>query len=210
MVGWVLAESLHLVMDQWIQYKLGKQYLVKKITLPWESNPGPTPIRGGPVTIIASAGLKYIFGYFEEHGWWRSDIRETEFSFFFKIGGIHSAQTWKYSSFEERPKFSKQVLKESTCGSISNLANVRTFPCDSQSVKYLTLFFPHRLIFQYYGWINWVCVGWGGSIIWKNVIGNIFHQALHHKDTPKGIFTQAHQAVIQKGLGILTLCLANL
>ena len=25
----------------WIQCKLGKQYLVKKFTLPWESNPGP-------------------------------------------------------------------------------------------------------------------------------------------------------------------------
>ena len=46
MGGWVMAESLHLVMDQWIQYKLGKQYLLKKITLPWESNPGPIPIRG--------------------------------------------------------------------------------------------------------------------------------------------------------------------
>ena len=66
MGGRVLAESLHLVMDQWIQYKLGKQYLLKKITLPWELNPGPTPIRGGPVTIIASVGLKYIFGYFED------------------------------------------------------------------------------------------------------------------------------------------------
>ena len=41
MGGWVMAESLHLVMDQWIQ--LGKHYLLKKITLPWESNPGPTP-----------------------------------------------------------------------------------------------------------------------------------------------------------------------
>ena len=25
----------------WIRCKLGKQYLVKKFTLPWESNPGP-------------------------------------------------------------------------------------------------------------------------------------------------------------------------
>ena len=25
-----MAESLHLVMDQWIQYKLGKQYLLKE------------------------------------------------------------------------------------------------------------------------------------------------------------------------------------
>ena len=31
-------------------------FFLKKITLPWESNPGPTPIRGGPVTIIASVG----------------------------------------------------------------------------------------------------------------------------------------------------------
>jgi len=44
----------------WIQCKLGKQYLEKKFTLPWESNPGPTPIRGGPATILASVGLKYI------------------------------------------------------------------------------------------------------------------------------------------------------
>ena len=36
----------------WIQSKLGKQYLWNKVTLPWESNPGPTPIRGDLVTII--------------------------------------------------------------------------------------------------------------------------------------------------------------
>ena len=47
-------------MDQWIQYKLGKQYLLKKITLPWESNPGPTPIRGDPATLVASVGLKKL------------------------------------------------------------------------------------------------------------------------------------------------------
>ena len=45
-------------MTQWIQYKLGKQYLLKKVTLPWESNPGPTPIRGDPATLVASVGLK--------------------------------------------------------------------------------------------------------------------------------------------------------
>ena len=41
---WVLewmAESLHQGLAQWIQCKLGKQYLWKKVTLPWESNPGP-------------------------------------------------------------------------------------------------------------------------------------------------------------------------
>ena len=42
----------------WIQCKLGKQYLVKKFTLPWESNPGPTPIRGDTATLVASVGLK--------------------------------------------------------------------------------------------------------------------------------------------------------
>ena len=42
----------------WIQSKLGKQYLVKKFTLPWESNPGPTPFRGDTATLIASVGLK--------------------------------------------------------------------------------------------------------------------------------------------------------
>merc|ERR1711994_667262 len=45
-------------MTQWIQYKLGKQDLLKKVTLPWESNPGPTPIRGDPATLVASVGLK--------------------------------------------------------------------------------------------------------------------------------------------------------
>ena len=35
-------------MTQWIQYKLGKQYLLK--------NPGPTPIRGDPATLVASVG----------------------------------------------------------------------------------------------------------------------------------------------------------
>ena len=44
----------------WIQCKLGKQYLVKKCTLPWESNPGPTPIRGDTATLIASVGLKKL------------------------------------------------------------------------------------------------------------------------------------------------------
>ena len=54
-----MAESLHMViMAQWIQYKLGKQYLWNKVTLPWESNPGPTPIRGDLATIIVSVGLK--------------------------------------------------------------------------------------------------------------------------------------------------------
>ena len=47
-------------MTQWIQYKLGKQYLLKKVTLPWESNPGPTPIRGDPATLVASVGLKKV------------------------------------------------------------------------------------------------------------------------------------------------------
>ena len=28
----------------WIQCKLGKQHLVKKVTLPWELNPGPHPV----------------------------------------------------------------------------------------------------------------------------------------------------------------------
>ena len=42
----------------WIQRKLGKQYSVKKFTLPWESNPGPTPIRGELATLIVSVGLK--------------------------------------------------------------------------------------------------------------------------------------------------------
>ena len=56
-----MAESLHLVMDQWIQCKLGKQYLLKKFTLTWESNPGPTPIRGDPATLVASVGLKNLW-----------------------------------------------------------------------------------------------------------------------------------------------------
>ena len=47
----------------WIQCKLGKQYLVKKFTLPWESNPGPTPIRGDTATLIASVGLKKTCGH---------------------------------------------------------------------------------------------------------------------------------------------------
>ena len=34
----------------WIQCKLGEQYLWKKVTLPWESNPEPTPIRGDIAT----------------------------------------------------------------------------------------------------------------------------------------------------------------
>ena len=42
----------------WIQCKLGKQYLEKKFTLPWESNPGPTPNRGDLATLVASVGLK--------------------------------------------------------------------------------------------------------------------------------------------------------
>ena len=44
----------------WIRCKLGKQYLVKKFTLPWESNPGPTPIRGDTATLIASV-VSFIF-----------------------------------------------------------------------------------------------------------------------------------------------------
>ena len=58
MVLELMAESLHPVMAQWIQYKLGKQYLWNKVTLPWESDPRPTPIRGDVATIIVSVGLK--------------------------------------------------------------------------------------------------------------------------------------------------------
>ena len=47
-------------MDQWIQYKLGKQYLLKENYTTWESNPGPTPIRGELATIIVSVGLKKL------------------------------------------------------------------------------------------------------------------------------------------------------
>ena len=43
----------------WIQGKLGKHYLLKKFTLPWESNPGPTPIRGDPATLVASVGSNW-------------------------------------------------------------------------------------------------------------------------------------------------------
>ena len=39
--------------------KLVKQYLLKKVTLPWESNPGPTPIRGDLATLVASVDLFY-------------------------------------------------------------------------------------------------------------------------------------------------------
>ena len=53
-----MAESLHQGMAQWVQCKLGKQYLEKKFTLPWESNPGPTPNRGDLATLVASVGLK--------------------------------------------------------------------------------------------------------------------------------------------------------
>ena len=49
----------------WIQCKLGKQYLEKKFTLPWESNPGPTPNRGDLATLVASVGLKKIIVYFK-------------------------------------------------------------------------------------------------------------------------------------------------
>ena len=55
-----MAESLHPGLAKWIQYKLGKQYLWKKVTQPWESNPGPTPIGGELATIIVSAGLKKL------------------------------------------------------------------------------------------------------------------------------------------------------
>ena len=54
----------------WIQCKLGKQYLVKKVTLPWESNPGPTPIRGGTATLIA---LKQM------NSWWKAENLSSHF-----------------------------------------------------------------------------------------------------------------------------------
>ena len=41
--------------------QVGKAVFGKKITLPWESNPGPTPIRGGPATLIAFVGLKKTY-----------------------------------------------------------------------------------------------------------------------------------------------------
>ena len=38
--------------------QVGKAVFVKEITLPWESNPGPTPNRGDLATLVASVGLK--------------------------------------------------------------------------------------------------------------------------------------------------------
>ena len=46
------------LLTSWIQCKLEKQYLLKQITLPWESNPRPSPIRGVLVTVLVSVGLK--------------------------------------------------------------------------------------------------------------------------------------------------------
>ena len=62
--------SYQLVVDHWwtgtdaqsstsgaltrVQCKLGKQYLRNKVTLHWESNPGPTPTRGDIVSIKVS------------------------------------------------------------------------------------------------------------------------------------------------------------
>ena len=55
----------------WIQCKLGKQYLVKKFTLPWESNPGPTPIRGGLATILVYIWVKKLN---IKSAWWNAVI----------------------------------------------------------------------------------------------------------------------------------------
>ena len=40
--------------------QVGKAVFVKEITLPWESNPGPTPNRGDLATLVASVGLKNL------------------------------------------------------------------------------------------------------------------------------------------------------
>ena len=51
------SQSFTSIVLPWIQCKLGKQYLLNKVTLPWESNPGPSPIRGVIVAIIVSVGF---------------------------------------------------------------------------------------------------------------------------------------------------------
>ena len=38
--------------------QVGKAVFGKEIQTPWETNPEPSPIRGGPATILASVGLK--------------------------------------------------------------------------------------------------------------------------------------------------------
>ena len=59
----LMAESLHpvllAVMAQWIQYKFEKQYLWNKVTLPWESDPRPTPIRGTGEQSIHDGGSSH-------------------------------------------------------------------------------------------------------------------------------------------------------
>ena len=40
--------------------QVGKAVFVK-VTQPWESNPGPTPIRGELATLIVSVGLKKLY-----------------------------------------------------------------------------------------------------------------------------------------------------
>ena len=52
-----MAESLHPGMTQWIQYMLESSICERKVTQPWESNPGPTPIRGELATIMVEKTL---------------------------------------------------------------------------------------------------------------------------------------------------------
>ena len=51
---WQCYWSLGWITSAGIQYKLGKHYMWKKVTQPWELNLGPTPIQGELSTIIVS------------------------------------------------------------------------------------------------------------------------------------------------------------
>ena len=57
--GWITLHGL----AQWIQYKLGKQYLWNKLTPPWESNPAPSPNRGVIATPYSVCWFKKTCGH---------------------------------------------------------------------------------------------------------------------------------------------------
>ena len=44
----------------WILRELGKQHLLNKVTLLWESNPGPFPIQGIMLIEVVFVGLKKL------------------------------------------------------------------------------------------------------------------------------------------------------
>ena len=126
----------------WIQCKLGKQYLVKKCTLPWESNPGPTPIRGDTATLVASVGFKK-----------KTNLRKTIFFDHQCAGATSAGKLESTFALGPQPPLLSSLVKLHhfiLLFIINHIISIISICFKHLFLYLLPLFRLHRLFFNYY------------------------------------------------------------